>query len=106
PGSRHACRATRPLRADAAWPGTAARRGGTGSRCVIGHGPRFRTRTNPLPKQGTRQGILPGMTETMYVSVTRTTGRPDQSLQIATMAGEVMLPWLREIDGFDGLLML
>jgi hypothetical protein len=42
----------------------------------------------------------------MYVSVTRTTGRADQSLQIATMAGEVMLPWLREIDGFDGLLML
>ena len=42
----------------------------------------------------------------MYVSVTKTKGPPDQPLQIATIAGEVMLPWLREIDGFDGLLML
>lgn len=42
----------------------------------------------------------------MYVSVTRTKGSPDQPLQIATIAGEEMLPWLRDIDGFDGLLML
>lgn len=42
----------------------------------------------------------------MYVSVTRTKGPPDQPIEIATIAGEEMLPWLREIDGFDGLLML
>jgi heme-degrading monooxygenase HmoA len=42
----------------------------------------------------------------MHVTVTRTKGSPDQSLEIATIAGEEMLPWLREIDGFDGLLML
>jgi hypothetical protein len=42
----------------------------------------------------------------VYVSVTRTKGTPDQPLEIATIAGEEMLPWLREIDGFDGLLMI
>lgn len=42
----------------------------------------------------------------MYVSVTRTKGSPDQPREIATIAGEEMLPWLREIDGFEGLLML
>jgi hypothetical protein len=42
----------------------------------------------------------------VYVSVTRTRGTPDQPLETATIAGEEMLPWLREIDGFDGLLML
>ena len=42
----------------------------------------------------------------MYVSVTRTKGSPDQSPDLATIAGEEMLPWLSQIDGFDGLLML
>jgi hypothetical protein len=42
----------------------------------------------------------------VYVSVTKTKGPLDQPLQIATIAGEVMLTWLREIDGFEGLLML
>jgi heme-degrading monooxygenase HmoA len=42
----------------------------------------------------------------MYVAVTRTKGSPGQALEVATIAGEEMLPWLRQIDGFDGLLML
>ena len=42
----------------------------------------------------------------MYVSVTRTKGPPGQPVDVATMAGEEMLRWLRDIDGFDGLLML
>lgn len=42
----------------------------------------------------------------MYVSVTKTKGPPDEPLKIATIAGEEMLPWLQQIDGFDGLLML
>ncbi|PWU25036.1 MAG: hypothetical protein C5B48_03345 [Candidatus Rokuibacteriota bacterium] len=42
----------------------------------------------------------------MHVTVTRTKGSPDQPLEIATIAGEEMLPWLSEIEGFDGLLML
>jgi hypothetical protein len=42
----------------------------------------------------------------VHVTVTRTKGSPDQPLEIATIAGEEMLPWLRGIEGFDGLLML
>jgi hypothetical protein len=42
----------------------------------------------------------------VYVSITRTKGTPDQPVELATIAGEEMLPWLREIEGFDGLLML
>lgn len=42
----------------------------------------------------------------MHVSVTRTKGSPDQSAHLATMAGEEMLPWLSQIEGFEGLLML
>jgi quinol monooxygenase YgiN len=42
----------------------------------------------------------------VYVAVTRTKGSPGQALEVATIAGEEMLPWLRQIDGFDGLLML
>jgi hypothetical protein len=48
----------------------------------------------------------PPRTRSMHVTVTRTKGSPDQPIEIATIAGEEMLPWLREIDGFDGLLML
>jgi heme-degrading monooxygenase HmoA len=42
----------------------------------------------------------------VYVSLTRTKGLEGQPLEVATIAGEEMVPWLREIDGFDGLLML
>jgi len=42
----------------------------------------------------------------VYVSITRTKGSLDQGPELATVAGEEMLPWLREIDGFEGLLML
>jgi hypothetical protein len=42
----------------------------------------------------------------MHVTVTTTLGSPDQPLEVARIAGEEMLPWLREIDGFAGMLML
>jgi hypothetical protein len=42
----------------------------------------------------------------VHVSVTRTKGSPDQPIELATFAGEAMLPWLRQIQGFEGLLML
>jgi hypothetical protein len=42
----------------------------------------------------------------VYVSITRTKGTPDQPVDLATIAGEEMLPWLSEIEAFDGLLML
>jgi hypothetical protein len=42
----------------------------------------------------------------VYVSVTRTKGASERQSELATMAGEAMLRWLRDIDGFDGLLMI
>ncbi len=42
----------------------------------------------------------------MHVTVTTTKGSPDQPVEVARIAGEEMLPWLREIDGFAGLLIL
>jgi heme-degrading monooxygenase HmoA len=42
----------------------------------------------------------------VYVSLTKTRGSPEQPIEIATIAGEEMLPWLRDIEGFEGLLML
>jgi hypothetical protein len=42
----------------------------------------------------------------VHVSVTRTKASPDQPLEIATIAGEEMLPWLQELPGFEGLLMI
>lgn len=42
----------------------------------------------------------------MHVSLTRTRSSPDEPIEIATIAGEEMLPWLRQIEGFEGLLML
>jgi len=42
----------------------------------------------------------------VHVTVTTTRGTPDQPMSLATMAGEEMFPWLSEIDGFKGLLML
>lgn len=42
----------------------------------------------------------------MYVAVTRTTDPLEQPIEYATIAGQEMLPWLREIEGFEGLLIL
>jgi heme-degrading monooxygenase HmoA len=42
----------------------------------------------------------------VHVSLTRTRSSPDEPIEIATIAGEEMLPWLRQIEGFEGLLML
>ena len=43
----------------------------------------------------------------MFVTVTKTRSEsPDEPIETATIAGEEMLPWLRQIDGFEGLLML
>jgi hypothetical protein len=42
----------------------------------------------------------------MFATVTRTRGSRDEPLEVATFAGETMLPWLREIDGFEGIVML
>ena len=39
----------------------------------------------------------------MHVSVTRTHDPHDQPIELATIAGEEMLPWLRGIEGFEGL---
>ncbi|HEU5279351.1 MAG TPA: hypothetical protein VFU26_10650 [Gaiellaceae bacterium] len=38
--------------------------------------------------------------------MTTTTAPPDLPLDVATMSGEEMLPWLRGIEGFHGLVML
>jgi hypothetical protein len=42
----------------------------------------------------------------VHVSVTRTKDVLGQPIEIATMAGEEMLRWLRPIEGFEGLLVL
>jgi heme-degrading monooxygenase HmoA len=42
----------------------------------------------------------------MHVTVTTTKGALDQPAEIARLAGEEMLPWLRGIEGFHGILML
>ena len=42
----------------------------------------------------------------VHVTVTKTRTSPDEPIEVATIAGEEMLPWLRQIDGFEGLLML
>jgi hypothetical protein len=42
----------------------------------------------------------------VYVSVTRTRGPLERTREVATMVGEEMIPWLRQIDGFEGLLMV
>ena len=41
----------------------------------------------------------------MYVNLTRV-DTSDQPIENATIVGEEMLKWLRDIDGFEGLLML
>ena len=42
----------------------------------------------------------------MYASLTTTKGTVDGMSEVAVMAGETMVTWLSEIDGFEGLLML
>ena len=42
----------------------------------------------------------------MYAAVTRTQGAPEGSTEVATMVGEEMHRWLREVEGFEGLLVL
>jgi hypothetical protein len=41
----------------------------------------------------------------VFVTVTKTT-QTDEPIEVATIAGEEMIPWLREIAGFEGLLMV
>ena len=42
----------------------------------------------------------------MYVGMTTTTGTNDDMVGLARISGETMAPWLREIEGFLGLVML
>ena len=42
----------------------------------------------------------------MHATLTTTHGEPSDLPDLATMAGETMLTWLREIEGFLGMVML
>jgi hypothetical protein len=42
----------------------------------------------------------------MHASMTTTKGTGEDMLAVAAMAGETMVEWLRDIEGFEGLLML
>jgi hypothetical protein len=42
----------------------------------------------------------------VHVAVTKTRDLKAQPIEVATFAGEAMLPWLQQIEGFQGLLML
>ena len=42
----------------------------------------------------------------MYASVTTTRGSSEDMAEIGEMVGETMVEWLRDIEGFGGLLML
>jgi heme-degrading monooxygenase HmoA len=42
----------------------------------------------------------------VYVGMTTTRGKNDDMVGLARISGETMAPWLREIEGFMGLLML
>jgi hypothetical protein len=42
----------------------------------------------------------------MYVSMTTTQGDTDDMIAVAAMAGESMVGWLHDVEGFEGLLML
>lgn len=42
----------------------------------------------------------------MYAAMTRTQGAPEESTEAATIVGEEMHRWLREVEGFEGLLVL
>ena len=42
----------------------------------------------------------------MYAALTRAQGPPEESTEVATMVGEEMYRWLRDVEGFEGLLVL
>ncbi len=42
----------------------------------------------------------------MYASMTTTRGSVENATEVAEMVGETMVEWLRDIEGFGGLLML
>jgi heme-degrading monooxygenase HmoA len=42
----------------------------------------------------------------VHVALTKTKDLKAQPIEVATFAGEAMLPWLQQIEGFEGLLML
>jgi hypothetical protein len=43
----------------------------------------------------------------VYAAVTRATGaKPEEMAEISVMVGETLVSWLREVEGFEGLLML
>jgi hypothetical protein len=42
----------------------------------------------------------------VYAALTRTVGSTEESPEVATMVGEEMYRWLRDVDGFEGLLVL
>jgi hypothetical protein len=42
----------------------------------------------------------------VYVTVTKTKAQSEQPLEVSTIVGEEMTSWLRQIDGFEGLLLL
>jgi heme-degrading monooxygenase HmoA len=42
----------------------------------------------------------------LHVVVTRTQGTPHEPIEVATIVGEEMLRWFRDMDGFEGLLVL
>jgi hypothetical protein len=42
----------------------------------------------------------------VYVTVTRTKAGSEQPLEVSTIVGEEMTSWLRQIEGFEGLLLL
>jgi heme-degrading monooxygenase HmoA len=64
--------------------------------------------SNALPSRVSPSASIrpPRYKDEVFVTVTTTKGSPEQPLDVATLAGEEMLPWLRDIDGFEGLLML
>ena len=59
----------------------------------------------PLAFQASYAGSIPA-TRSMYAALTRTVGTAEESLEVATMVGEEMYRWLRDVDGFEGLLVL
>ncbi len=42
----------------------------------------------------------------MYASMTTTRGSVENAVEVAEMVGETMVEWLRDTEGFGGLLML
>jgi heme-degrading monooxygenase HmoA len=47
-----------------------------------------------------------GYKDRVFVTVTKTRSLTDDPIEVATIAGEEMLPWLQAIEGFEGLLMV